>query len=129
MDVIPYPEPVDHSPYETDGPDLERKYGLPGEVAFCKRCVISNQRPNSAVEFKHTKDSTKATINFDEDGICDACRVTEQKVDIDWDERTRELRELCDRHRKTDGSYDCICLLYTSPSPRDLSTSRMPSSA
>ena len=30
-----------------------------------------------------------------------------------------------------DGSYDevYICLLYTSPSPRDLSTSRMPSSA
>ena len=28
---------------------------------------------------------------------------------------------------ETEGSY--ICLLYTSPSPRDLSTSRMPSSA
>ena len=26
-------------------------------------------------------------------------------------------------------AMDCICLLYTSPSPRDLSTSRMPSSA
>ena len=26
-------------------------------------------------------------------------------------------------------SLDCTCLLYTSPSPRDLSTSRMPSSA
>ena len=25
--------------------------------------------------------------------------------------------------------YGCSCLLYTSPSPRDLSTSRMPSSA
>ena len=25
--------------------------------------------------------------------------------------------------------FDCSCLLYTSPSPRDLSTSRMPSSA
>ena len=25
--------------------------------------------------------------------------------------------------------YDQVCLLYTSPSPRDLSTSRMPSSA
>ena len=25
--------------------------------------------------------------------------------------------------------FDYICLLYTSPSPRDLSTSRMPSSA
>ena len=28
-----------------------------------------------------------------------------------------------------DSSWDIICLLYTSPSPRDLSTSRMPSSA
>ena len=27
------------------------------------------------------------------------------------------------------GTQDYICLLYTSPSPRDLSTSRMPSSA
>jgi hypothetical protein len=38
----------------TDGP-LEIKYGLPAEVKYCKRCVISNQRPSSAVEFKHTK--------------------------------------------------------------------------
>ena len=30
--------------------------------------------------------------------------------------------------RKNDGLYKA-CLLYTSPSPRDLSTSRMPSSA
>ena len=32
---------------------------------------------------------------------------------------------------KTNGAsgMDLICLLYTSPSPRDLSTSRMPSSA
>ena len=28
-----------------------------------------------------------------------------------------------------EGCRDFICLLYTSPSPRDLSTSRMPSSA
>ena len=28
-----------------------------------------------------------------------------------------------------DGMSDPTCLLYTSPSPRDLSTSRMPSSA
>ena len=30
---------------------------------------------------------------------------------------------------KVDGQDDVSCLLYTSPSPRDLSTSRMPSSA
>ena len=38
------------------------------------------------------------------------------------------------RTRKPTDSIDCLnyvraCLLYTSPSPRDLSTSRMPSSA
>ena len=40
-------------------------FGLPEEVVFCKRCVISNQRPNSTVEFKNVKEEEKATINFD----------------------------------------------------------------
>ena len=31
--------------------------------------------------------------------------------------------------RMGDKGWTCPCLLYTSPSPRDLSTSRMPSSA
>jgi N-acetyl sugar amidotransferase len=86
----------------------EAYYGLPSEVKFCRRCVISNQRPNSAVEFQHTRDSKKATIHFDAEGICDACRVAETKAKIDWAERDRELRALCDRFRKTDGSYDCL---------------------
>ncbi len=61
------------------------RYGLPRDVHFCKRCVISNQRPNSAVEFKHTRDTRKATIAFDEEGVCDACRFAEQKQGtIDW---------------------------------------------
>lgn len=85
------------------------KYGLPVEVKFCKSCVISNQRPNSAVEYQHTKDSKKATINFDEEEICDACRVAEQKKHhIVWEDREQQLRELCDRYRSKDGSYDCI---------------------
>lgn len=60
-------------------PPLEAKYGLPTEIKFCRRCVISNQRPNSSVEYQHTLDSNKETIHFDTDGICDACRVAEQK--------------------------------------------------
>lgn len=88
---------------------LEAKYGLPAEVKFCTRCVISNQRPNSAVEFSHTKDSRKSTIHFDDDGVCDACRYAEQKrTSIDWDRRERELHELCDRFRRHDGGYDCL---------------------
>ena len=84
-------------------------YGLPEEVRFCNSCVISNQRPNSAVEYKHSKDSKKTTIRFDENGICDACNLTAQKNNtIDWNSRESELRELCDRFRRSDGRYDCV---------------------
>lgn len=91
-----------------EGP-LEVKYGLPPEVKFCKRCVISNQRPSSSVEFEHRPDSKKATIRFDEEGICDACRYAEKKdAEVDWVERERELRRLLDTYRSRNGSYDCI---------------------
>jgi N-acetyl sugar amidotransferase len=89
--------------------ELVAKYGLPTDVKFCTRCVISNQRPSSAIEFKHTAESKKATINLDEEGVCDACLTAElKKATINWDERERELIELCDRYRKDDGSYDCL---------------------
>jgi N-acetyl sugar amidotransferase len=87
---------------------LETYYGLPAEVKFCRRCVISNQRPNSAVEFQHTRETKKATISFDAEGVCDACRVAETKAKIDYAAREKELKALCDRYRKHDGSYDCL---------------------
>ena len=88
---------------------VEIKYGLPATVAFCRRCVISNQRPSSSVEFKHTRDSKKATIHFDAEGICDACRYAEQKrLGVDWEARRAHLSELCDRYRSRNGSYDCL---------------------
>ncbi len=91
-----------------DKEKLEAFYGLPTEVKFCKKCVMSNQRPASTVEFKHTKDSKKVTMNFDEQGICDACRTAEIKDNIDWGMREEELVALLDKHRKNDGSYDCL---------------------
>ena len=101
MEVIPYPDAVNLARFSRDVKKPEALYGLPGEVMFCRSCVISNQRPNSAVEFNHTKDTDKTTINFDENGICDACNFTEnKKKNIDWDERDGLLRDLCDRHRK-----------------------------
>ena len=49
-------------------------------------------------------------MQFDENGVCHACNFNELKweQEIDWDEREKELIELCDQYRKTDGSYDCI---------------------
>ena len=34
---------------------LESQFkGQPNEIKFCKKCVISNQRPNSVIEFKNS---------------------------------------------------------------------------
>jgi len=87
---------------------LETKYGLPEKVIYCKRCVMSNQRPSSIPEFKHVKDEKHATLHIDEDGICNACRFAVQKEKIDWTLREQELMKLLDKHRRNDGHYDCI---------------------
>jgi N-acetyl sugar amidotransferase len=109
MEKIRYPQEVEISQFGEDFSPESAMYGLPSKVEFCKKCVISNQRPNSAVEYVHTKESKKATIFFDENGVCDACNYAKKKKsEIDWQEREKHLKELCDRHRKTDGSYDCI---------------------
>jgi N-acetyl sugar amidotransferase len=109
MEKIKYPKAVDLANFAKDENNFDPLYGLPLKVSYCKKCVISNQRPNSAVEYKHTKDSKKSTIHFDEYGVCDACNFSERKRHvIDWEDRDRQLRELCDKHRKLDGSYDCI---------------------
>ena len=102
MNIIPYPATVDLSRFAKDVNNPKTLYGLPSEVKFCRSCVISNQRPNSVVEYKHTKDSMKATIHFDEEGTCDACKFAEHKNNkINWDDRDKQLRDLCEKHRKT----------------------------
>jgi N-acetyl sugar amidotransferase len=88
--------------------ELETYYGLPADVKFCKKCVMSNQRPASTVEFKHTIDSKKTTMQFDEEGVCDACRMAEEKEKIDWKKREDELLRLLDKYRRNDGYYDCL---------------------
>lgn len=87
---------------------FEVKYGLPQEVKFCTKCVMSNQRPASTAEFKHTINSKKITLNFDEYDVCDACRTAEQKEAIDWKKREDELLSLLDKYRRNDGYYDCL---------------------
>jgi N-acetyl sugar amidotransferase len=88
--------------------ELLAYYGLPRDVFFCKKCCYSNQRPSSTKEFKHTMESKKVTLAFDESGVCDACRLAEKKNYIDWQAREEQLLELLAHHRKADGSYDCI---------------------
>lgn len=88
----------------------DQRYGLPQEVKFCKKCVMPNTRPNSCNEYEHHEAKKHTYIAFDDEGVCAACKFCESKFDgtIDWNIRDKELRELCEKFRKTDGSYDCI---------------------
>jgi len=105
----PRKQPFDTSPFEPGREEREAFYGLPQDIQFCVRCVISNQRPASSIEFKHQKQSAKTTIRLDEEGVCDACRAAEKKhYEIDWEERERELIALCDKYRSRNGSFDCV---------------------
>ena len=54
---------------------------MPSDVTFCKKCVMSNQRPASIPEFKHNKKRDGAKyMQIDRDGICDACRQAEKRI-------------------------------------------------
>jgi len=87
----------------------EAFFGLPADVKFCRVCVISNQRPSSTVEFKHTKSDIKSVIDFNEDGVCAACSYNQVKEGkIDWQAREEALKETLAKHRRTDGRYDII---------------------
>ena len=87
---------------------LETYYNLPEKIKFCKKCVISNQRPSSIPEFKHTRNRDGANYIQFVDGKCEGCMQAKIKVNIDWEERERELIELCDKHRKNNDQYDCV---------------------
>lgn len=64
-------------------------------MIFCKKCVMPDTRPG---------------IQFDAEGVCQACRAEEQKNLTDWDARWKELEALCDKHRGKYGAngYDCV---------------------
>jgi N-acetyl sugar amidotransferase len=62
-------------------------------MRYCKRCVIPDTRPG---------------ITFNENGVCSACVHHEQRKQVDWKKRLKELEKLCDKYRREDGYYDCI---------------------
>ena len=58
---------------------LKTLYGLPQKIIFCKKTLMSNQRPSSEQEFTHSIKSKKKTIFFDKNGICDAWKYSRKK--------------------------------------------------
>ena len=63
-------------------------------LQYCTRCCIPE---------------TQEGVDFDELGICRACRSSEQKIHIDWVERGKKLEEILnDAKKKAGNNYDCI---------------------
>lgn len=60
---------------------------------YCKKCVMPDTRPG---------------LLFDDDGVCLACRNYERRSSVNWQARREELQSLCDKHRRSDGYYDCL---------------------
>ena len=83
-------------------------YNLPRKVLFCKKTLISNQRPNSSLEFQHKALENKKTISFKKNGISKTWYYSREKKKIDFQDREKQLLKLLEKHRGKYGEYDCI---------------------
>jgi N-acetyl sugar amidotransferase len=63
-------------------------------LRYCVKCVMPHTKPH---------------LTIDDDGVCDACREYEIRVEVDWIEREKELKETIEKYRSSSGSnWDCI---------------------
>lgn len=68
-------------------------------MKYCSRCVMPDTRPG---------------IQFNKEGVCQACLNYEMRKEIDWDSRFEELRILCEAHKKRTGNNEYNCLIAVS---------------
>ena len=71
-------------------------FGKPlfNKMKYCVRCCMP---------------ATNEGMQFDELGICLACRSSEEKMHINWVERQKQLKEILEQYKaKAGDNYDCI---------------------
>lgn len=63
-------------------------------ITYCRKCLMP---------------STKPDLEFNENGICNACINFDNRASVDWDKRNSEFEAILNRYRSVDGShYDCL---------------------
>lgn len=75
---------------------MSDSYGKPlfSNLRYCVRCCLPE---------------TNESIDFDEMGICKACRASEQKMHINWTERQLILEKILKYYKERAGNnYDCM---------------------
>ena len=63
------------------------------DLRWCSTCLTMSTRPR---------------ITFDEAGRCNACVWAEKKKSLNWSEREKQLVNLLESHRKSNGDFDCL---------------------
>ena len=63
------------------------------DLRWCSHCLAMSTRPR---------------IGFDHRGWCNACCWMESKDLVDWDSRQKALERLLEKHRRSDGGFDCL---------------------
>ena len=63
-------------------------------MKFCKVCLYPDTKPG---------------LEFDNEGMCSACKNNELKSTVDWASRKSQLLEIIEKYKSKTGSrYDCI---------------------
>lgn len=62
-------------------------------IKYCIRCVMPHTKPD---------------LHIDEEGVCNACRSYEKRVEVDWESRRKELDIIVDKYRSKGSNWDCI---------------------
>jgi N-acetyl sugar amidotransferase len=63
------------------------------KVFWCKGCLNMSTRPR---------------ITFDSKGFCNACQWLEEKKNLDWSAREKELQNILDSLNSENSSFDCL---------------------
>ena len=59
-------------------------------MKYCKKCLYPDTKPQ---------------LKFNDDGICEACLNSDKKDSVDWESRKKQLKEIAEKYRKSDGTY------------------------
>ena len=63
-------------------------------MKYCRKCVQPDTRPG---------------LVLDDDKVCSACRAVEQRQEVNWDDREKQLREIAEWAKsKSVGGFDCV---------------------
>lgn len=63
-------------------------------LTYCTSCLMPDTKPD---------------LKLNDEGVCNACTAYQNRKEVDWDARMKELEGLLDQYRNKEGSnWDCI---------------------